>query len=555
VAKIGRALGQKQTALVWGVYAVALPTAQTRARSVPQVCAIERGDQGLSHAFTAFARAVRGLPAGPGLASKNQKNMGNDLSCCAAEHSAFSLDGEGLGSRRVLVSVGSAKIVADVSIGSLVEFRSSLVKQLDDAGVRIASADRTEEGIRRPLTDHTTPAVSIQYREFGTGEWLLLSSAALKDFALLQRSHRIEIAVSSSPHTKPTLTGNRIHRMHSAPPGLSSWASAKPSSEADGKLLWERMTAAADTLRSGQNQEECVTILAQKFEEAKSNEDFMVVHAIRWHLSDKVILAEILRMFCTKSQVVIQVCSAAGRGADVLPDIFAHLEHSSTLIELLSYKGCESQIHRGLRRENSQEIVESSFMEHAMQLGRLLMEKQQHALLCENRRFVTTIEHCLQSLRFLLTDGEAYDWSSKPARIRLMSVGFVAEFVRVLALDDESPTQDTFDLQLKEQYFTLLVELTKDYDNVAELRGTKVTQALVQTLGLENTKYNRVKKYAQLAVCQLVDEMVLEKLEDDIAEIAHMLTASVEKKIQGKFVFYGLQHILYHILKLSASNR
>jgi hypothetical protein len=54
-------------------------------------------------------------------------------------------------------------------------------------------------------------------------------------------------------------------------------------------------------------------------------------------------------------------------------------------------------------------------------------------------------------------------------------------------------------------------------------------------------------------MCQVADERVLETLDDHMSEIAHLFTSSIEKKIQGKFVWYGLHHILLMTLKLSAS--
>jgi hypothetical protein len=188
-------------------------------------------------------------------------------------------------------------------------------------------------------------------------------------------------------------------------------------------------------------------------------------------------------------------------------------------------------------------------MDDSLQLGRLLME--QHALLSTNVQFMAIIDHAFMSIRFLLTNGEAHDWPSKPARLRLMGSGFVQELVRVFALDYGV---DAFVI-LKEHYLGLLSELTKDGEHIAELRGGEVTDELVKVLGLGmDTKFQRIKKFAQVAICQLVDEAVLETLDDDIAEIAHVLMSSFEKKIKGKLDPFELHHILVIISKLSTSN-
>jgi hypothetical protein len=231
-----------------------------------------------------------------------------------------------------------------------------------------------------------------------------------------------------------------------------------------------------------------------------------------------------------------------------LENALIQLEHCSALLELLSFKGSEAQIHVGLRKDNNKEIVASSFIDDTLGLGRLLMEQQ---ALSTNVLFTKTINHSLKTMRFLLTDGEAYDWPSKQARRRLMDSGFVQELMCVFALD----YSDAFAHVLLPSYLNVLVELSKDSEHIAELGAKELTDELLKILklGMES-KFRRIKQCAQLVMCQIVDEKVLETLDDDVAEIVHVLTSSVEKKLKGKFVFYSLRYILVIILKLSASN-
>eukprot|EP00935_MAST-01C_sp_MAST-1C-sp1_P002776 g2776.t1 len=235
--------------------------------------------------------------------------------------------------------------------------------------------------------------------------------------------------------------------------------------------------------------------------------DFVIVHPIRWRLSDQVILGEILAHFESATQAVI--------------------------------REFEQQ------QQQQQQIAADS----AVGVG-------------------------VKALRFLLSDGECHDeyWTGKPARLKLIRAGFIPDLVRVLALDDgagssgssSSSGTSSSTIPLKENYLKILVELTKDEESMPELRVPALVRSLLKILGLSISRYQRMRQYAQLAICQIEDEKILQvclgwcgvigTLDDSISATTHMLTAAVEKKIQGKFVFHSLQHVLQLILKLSASN-
>jgi hypothetical protein len=481
--------------------------------------------------------------------------MGNTpAGCCSPEQhqdpfvprgiDSFVLNG--VADRRVEVQMGELEIVADVPTTSLAAFRASLLKQLEDAE---AGCD---------LSGGSHPVV-IKYKSLdGSGKWLALSSAGVKDFASCQdKSQKIAITVTRLDHHD---RGPPLGQQPDALPrgtrtnSLPFFPSASPGQEeGDDREVWGKVVRAAESMRSGENQVESVAVLTQIFAQVNASMDFPVVHGIRWRLSDEAVLTQILQMFNTNSQLLIQayaddadVGQADSEQRGKLENAVVCLEHSSALLELLSFKGSEAQIHAGLRKDNVRNILVSSFIDDTLQLGRLLME--QHAL-STNVLFMS-IDHAFKCLRFLLTDGEADDWPSKPARIRLMHSGFVQELLRVFALD----YSDTF-VPLKDYYLNVLVELSKDSEHIGELGAKEVTDELLKILrlGME-PKFRRMKLCAQLVMCQVVDEKVLETLDDDIAEIVHVLTSSVEKKIKGKFVFYSLRHILVVILKLSASN-
>ena len=71
----------------------------------------------------------------------------------------------------------------------------------------------------------------------------------------------------------------------------------------------------------------------------------------------------------------------------------------------------------------------------------------------------------------------------------------------------------------------------------------------------ETQSMNKEKRvYSSLSVCVHLTGTMLQTLDDDMAEATHMLTALVEKKIQGKFVWFSLHHLLQCILKLSTSD-
>jgi hypothetical protein len=134
------------------------------------------------------------------------------------------------------------------------------------------------------------------------------------------------------------------------------------SVKAGDREIWQNVVSAAENVRSGEKQAENVAVLAQIFAQVNASMHFAVVHGLRWYLSDEAIVAQILLLFSTNSQLLIQGCTGdtdASESGELelsgtrwrnLEDALVHMEHSSALLELLSFKGSESPTHAGLRQ-------------------------------------------------------------------------------------------------------------------------------------------------------------------------------------------------------------
>jgi hypothetical protein len=304
--------------------------------------------------------------------------------------------------------MGALKIVADVPTTSLVTFRASLLKQVDDT----AGSN---------LSDEQSPVV-FSYKSFdGSGEWLILSPSAVKDFASCQKSHKIDIVITyhtpandSTPVQKLSLLDSMPRNQRSASesnalqrnneldlmPRNQRSASVsnalQRNNKAESGTVWQTLVSAAEALQNQnresqsmrdqriesrqessvgrEDQSESILTLASIFNRANANMQFAFIHVLRWRLSDETILAEILIFFAEKSQFIASACTSDGdiNGLDLssdLGDAFVQLEHASALLEVLSFKGNESQLHIGMRKENAREIVASSFMETGLTLG------------------------------------------------------------------------------------------------------------------------------------------------------------------------------------------
>jgi hypothetical protein len=99
---------------------------------------------------------------------------------------------------------------------------------------------------------------------------------------------------------------NVVSRTNSLP----SFPSASPiQEEGDGREIWQNVVSAAENVRSGEKQAENVAVLAQIFAQVNASMHFAVVHGLRWCLSDEAIVAQILLLFSTSSQLLIQGCT------------------------------------------------------------------------------------------------------------------------------------------------------------------------------------------------------------------------------------------------------
>jgi hypothetical protein len=427
---------------------------------------------------------------------------------------------------RVQVLRASNKLLVDADGSSLKKCRASVLAQVEETtGTKLAQED-----------------LAMLFKEPFSDEWMLLSPASLSEMIAGAADQiidlRIEDRQSCTDPSGPTLS----------------------DSTAEFAPLWPMVVKFATILAAGKDQQRCITLLAQIATQAQDNRNFPLVVAIRWRLSEQLLLTEILQ--CFDSNVGAYMSGGAGTVDLQL------LVNASKLIRLLAYKGNENQYQFALRPENWTQIEQSPFIERALQLLRKSKED------C-GEEISSAASICQSCIRFLQFDGQTSEASGRVIRKQMIESGFVLHVQQQLQeaseeiQETDSTNASTVTRPRKTSVYgseeeagklaeklALFADLARDDDNRSELKKPEIINPLFGLLGnLHNSNLDKCNNYICFALIRLLDEDLLDSLAKEMSEVIHFLSGAIEKKIKGKFVFHRLADLLQMIKKLSSSDR
>jgi hypothetical protein len=396
---------------------------------------------------------------------------------------------------------------------------------------RASVIEQIEETTSTKLCDDPPPL--MLYRDPNLDEWLLLSRASLADLVGAAADSTIDLRLQTK--------------------GMQSANPPTPPLDTiviDSSDRWRIAVQCASNLAVGNCQAECIAKLVQILEEANNKSQFKWVVAIRWRLSDQAILAQLLNCFSSKVRAYV----TEGRRLD-----YGELADLGSLLYLVGYKGNEVQYQRALRKENFTQIEESQFI----QLSMKLLSNMESCP--DDERLANITRKCLETIRFLLLDGQDRECSGKKARKLVIEHGFL-ELVQQLLVALYPVTNDRERINKGENggytssktekvCLSLLPLLANDSESRPRLNCRDLTEPLLALLRNKACRLRGPRMYASLMLCRVLDEDVLDQLDDEMTDTAHYLASSIERKLKGKFDFEHLHNILCVTKTLSSSNK
>ena len=161
---------------------------------------------------------------------------------------------------RSRVWYGKSSVMVELPCGksSLADSRRIIVEQLRECGFEMPSADSEASKL------------AFKYKDQTIGDWLMLSSLALKDFST-QDLKVIEIAVVSGevPLQADGSCSSPTMRPKTRPD--EAMPAPKPKNQSENEKVWAIVESAMTALSDGDKKEEPVAALAQAFEQANIN--------------------------------------------------------------------------------------------------------------------------------------------------------------------------------------------------------------------------------------------------------------------------------------------